>query len=506
MERFLILGSEGGSYDATEKKLTRENANSIVECLNSDPIRAVKLIVDISSSGRAPKNDPAIFALAIASGHDNKVARKEALSAIKSVCRTATHLFQFVESTQQMRGWGRGLRSAVASWYDDKGIDSLMYQVTKYAQRGGWSHRDLFRLSHPKTTDPARGAVYRYIVTGSGDARSVENKRTGVTKSYSDVNVPDYLIAFQELKRATVPAEAVRLIQKHGFTHEMVPSELKGSATVWEALLEKMPMTALIRNLAKLTSVGVISPLGSRVAGIAERLQSAEELKRARVHPIAMLSALHVYAQGYGEKGSLEWSPNPLIVDALNEGFYQAFGSVEPTGKATLLAIDVSASMTWGTIAGVPGVNPRAASAALAMVTARVEPNYHVACFDHSFSELKITPKTRLDDALKIMDGIRFGATDCALPITWARDNNVGAEVFHVYTDSDTNCGSEHPHQALASFRKKTGIPAKLAVVGMQSSGFTIADPNDAGQLDVVGFDLATPQILSEFARQTLAS
>ena len=34
----------------------------------------------------------------------------------------------------------------------------------------------------------------------------------------------------------------------------------------------------------------------------------------------------------------------------------------------------------------------------------------------------------------------------------------------------------------------------------MTSNGFSIADPNDAGMLDVVGFDTATPQVISGFA------
>jgi 60 kDa SS-A/Ro ribonucleoprotein len=45
------------------------------------------------------------------------------------------------------------------------------------------------------------------------------------------------------------------------------------------------------------------------------------------------------------------------------------------------------------------------------------------------------------------------------------------------------------------------GIAAKLIVVGMLSNGFTIADPNDGGMMDVVGFDTATPQVMNDFVR-----
>jgi 60 kDa SS-A/Ro ribonucleoprotein len=35
----------------------------------------------------------------------------------------------------------------------------------------------------------------------------------------------------------------------------------------------------------------------------------------------------------------------------------------------------------------------------------------------------------------------------------------------------------------------------------MVANAFSIADPNDPGQLDIVGFDTATPQLISDFAR-----
>ena len=65
LERFLILGNEGGSYYASERRLTVENATCVEACLAADAARAVRTIVEISDAGRAPKNDPAVFALSV---------------------------------------------------------------------------------------------------------------------------------------------------------------------------------------------------------------------------------------------------------------------------------------------------------------------------------------------------------------------------------------------------------------------------------------------------------
>ena len=96
-----------------------------------------------------------------------------------------------------------------------------------------------------------------------------------------------------------------------------------------------------------------------------------------------------------------------------------------------------------------------------------------------------------------------FGGTDCALPMLWAAENQVPVDVFCIYTDSETWAGDIHPAQALRAYRQKTGIGAKLVVIGMVSNGFSIADPTDGGMLDVVGFDTATPSIIADFATRT---
>ena len=38
-------------------------------------------------------------------------------------------------------------------------------------------------------------------------------------------------------------------------------------------------------------------------------------------------------------------------------------------------------------------------------------------------------------------------------------------------------------------------------VVGLTSNGFTLADPNDRGMLDVVGFDASVPAVITNFVR-----
>jgi 60 kDa SS-A/Ro ribonucleoprotein len=96
-DRFLILGAAGNSYYASQKKLVTDNVDVIKRCIKADGVRAVNRIVAISQAGRAPKNDPALFALALCFCADEESTRKYAFSKLNAVARTGTHLLHFVD-------------------------------------------------------------------------------------------------------------------------------------------------------------------------------------------------------------------------------------------------------------------------------------------------------------------------------------------------------------------------------------------------------------------------
>jgi len=283
---------------------------------------------------------------------------------------------------------------------------------------------------------------------------------------------------------------------------EVVPTELLNYPEVWEALLIDMPMMAMIRNLATMTRIGLIQPMSEAARAIQDRLTNKKALTQARIHPIAVLSALKTYAQGKGERGKHTWQPVQSIVDALDEAFYLSFRNVKPTDKRWLLAVDVSYSMNGGMISGVSGLTPKVAAGAMSMITAKTERLHIITAFSHQMVDVDISHKKRLDDVLKTLEKIRMGGTDCALPMIWALKRKIKVDVFVIYTDSETWFGNIHPVQALQEYRDKMGINAKLIIVGMVSNGFSIADPHDGGMLDVVGFDSATPALMADFVSQ----
>ena len=276
---------------------------------------------------------------------------------------------------------------------------------------------------------------------------------------------------------------------------------------VWRALLNDMPMTAMLRNIRNMTKADVLTPMSDESNYVCSRLSDQEELAKARIHPLSILAALIAYdgknfnRDNYYTEDSRSsgYTPVQQVVDALNDAYYLAFKNVEPTGKRYLLGVDVSGSMTWGNIASIPGMTPNVGAAAMAMAIARVEKNYHVMGFCHKFVDLGISKSDSLKDVIRKTKQQSFGGTDCSLPMLWALDNNVKVDAFITLTDSETWYGSMHPHEALKKYNSKMNRNAKNIVVGMVANNFTIADKNDVNSLDVAGFDTATPQLINDF-------
>lgn len=506
LDRFLVLGSDSATYYQFARALTRENAKVIEEAYASDPNRTVARIVEISDSGRAPKNDSAIFALALGAASKDEVTRQLALGAVGRVCRTSTHLFQFLKVSHALgRGWGRALKRAVAAWYTGKTVDSVAYQAVKYRQREGFTHKRLLDLSHaPSAGDAERQNLYRWI---KGRDHEPERLPKQVKAHLLAMGVEDPVSM-----RGTFPA----LVETFNLPWEALPTAANTIPEVWEAMLPKMGLTALIRNLGNMTRIGAIKPLSGAEATVVARLVDEGDLRRSRIHPFTILQALAVYRSGQGFRGSGTWTPSGPVCEALDRAFYAAFANVVPTGKRHLLALDVSGSMAAPFGGSV--LTCREASAALALVTMSVESATHVVGFTASghgqrrfgglwgggaaeLSPLAISPRQGLAAAIKVVSDQPFGGTDCALPMIYAKEKGLQVDAFVVLTDNETWAWGVHPMTALREYRKATGIPAKLIVVGMTATEFSIADPADGGAMDVVGMDSAVPALIADFIR-----
>jgi 60 kDa SS-A/Ro ribonucleoprotein len=510
----------GGTFYATESEVTEEAYFGLRLCLKEDTKQVLALIEEGSDRGLALKNDYALYALAVATLSDStsEDGRRAAFKLLPKIARTGTHLFQFVGYRKGLGGgWGKLMRSAIQSYYKETPLDRLAFQVTKYQQRDGWSHRDLLRLSHPRAMRPIpevhtpevqalpemqRGALLRWIMDGikgygghdAGKWPAVEPR-----PAVGEVDLPTIVHAFELAKTTQTEVGIVGLIEKYGLSREMIPTQFLDKPAVQEALLEKMPLHALIRNLGNLTKSGLLTATSAATLKVIHKLSDAALIQRSRVHPFACFVALNTYRSGHGLRGRGAWNAVPRVIDALDDAMYAAVSNIPVTGKGIVLGIDGSNSM--GTPVADLNCSVRDAAVAMALFTLKAEPGARVVGFTHRAVAVPLSPKQRVDDAVTTFK--RFVVpenTDCALPMLFAMSagwNDIGA--FVTYTDNETWAGSIHPAQAVEQYRKRHVAGARHVAVAMTATKYSVADEKDPLSMNVVGFSADAAKVIGDF-------
>lgn len=499
LERFLILGVDGGTYHVKEVEHALSNVQFLNDMIERDEASVLSTIVDVSVSGRAYKQSPVLFALASVIVHGRN---KQAVKAVfNRVVRTGSHLYEVVNYLNTMGGWGRAKREIVASWFD-KDADKLAYQVIKYRQRGGWTMRDVMRKSHPQNVNPA---VADFVLG----------------KEHDGLDIPWAIQGFKLMQKAKSAKEVQEILGLHTMlSWETIPTQFLKDVDVWKRLFANGQLRgqSAVRSIVRLARIGAFKDMRF-AAAYAGQLTNSELIEQSRLHPINYLNASFVYQNGQKKlvkdrwgyeryERIKDWDTESVIADALDEGFHKAFKTVTPAGKRTMLAIDVSGSMRSDAM----GLDLSCAqvAGAMAMTIARTEPAHIIRGFtcngygynrrDTQLTDLNISARTNLATAMANVQKSNFGGTDCALPMLWALENKVEVDTFVVITDNETWAGNIHPFQALKDYRKKTGIDARLAVLGVASTEFSIADPSDSGMMDFVGFDADAPRALADFS------
>ena len=442
--RYLVIGSEGGNYYQTPQQVSSTCASCVLRMTRTpDNFKwLIETIRDVSISGRAAKQESTLLALATAIVFaPTPAAKTEALNAVNDCVRILTHMYMLIgyikifskaghpslttgstsvsnsnevatlrshrsakaeqEPVTVGSGIGRGIRRVFGEYFYSRSGIEIANLMTKYQNREGWTIKDVLTLIHidPKRMkdDGGRLAIEHVFKTKEEFEPIIATAppTTEPTKTFLSAIKEIHTIVLRPSASQSELDRIIHLINTVGLCREQLPSQLFKHKKVWEALLfskgangkgKGMPLTALIRNLGKLTTaeIGIIAPFSTipiqsltpTVKHICDRITDAADIKRTRIHPYTILVAMMTYKKGHGDKGGMMWSHNIHIVEALDKAFKLAFQNITPTGKRIKIALDVSGSMSAAFCTGSPVVSCAVGSVAMMMMTLYVE-NQH---------------------------------------------------------------------------------------------------------------------------------
>ena len=492
--RFLRLSTTVGSFYQSKIDLTKQNAEVMVRCVVQDGEKYLNEVLVVAEQGLAVKPSTTVFALAIAAAQGSPKVKKLAMQDLEQVCKTPTQLFEFLTYAKLLKvGWGKTVRKGVAACYA-KDARLLAYHMTKYRQRWNWTHRDVIRLAKPLRYATGLGsdheALYRWAV------------KDVAPESFSPALRP--LEGFLKAQKATTGPIWAGLVTEYDLVWEMLPTQALKLPEVWDALLPKMPFHALIRNIAKLTAVGLVTSGSEAEKYVVTQLNNQKLITKAKIHPVTMLLAAKAYASGrsggYGKRiNALTWVPTKLCMEAMTETYYKAYKAVEPTNLSFYLGVDVSPSMQGTSI--TPNLRACEIAGAMALAISATEPKHHIAGFCHEMVPLSINREMRLDEVARNISGLSWGGTDCAQPMLDAAKKRLSIDCFVIITDNETGRSNKPPAQALREYRVAMKKPkASLIVIGLTATNFTIADPTDPFMFDIAGCDQNMMRAIQEMA------
>jgi len=506
----LVLGTCGGSYYVGEDKLTADVVAVVTDMAKAHGTEVAELANDISSAipPRAPSPRGALFALAAVSAFGDPAGVQAVKRVLSTSARTTDHFSMFFGYRKQFKNKrtahgvapmaSRAYRSAMSSWFLAADVNDVAFRACKAMQRKTpagetFALRDAVRIAHPVGETPARKALLGWL---AGD----------VTDEAAARELPA-VDKFLRAKAVTTPREAIRAVTELRVPWEFLPSNVLADKDVWEALVHTIGITALIRNLAKMTRIGTIRPLTSVNSAVIKRLTDPEQLAKGRIHPMTVYLALKVYAAGTSQPdpkaARTYWTPVTDISDALEESYHLAFGHTEPSGKKLLVAVDSSGSMVMSrqvTFNGANLGNPYQVASAMALTLKRIEgPNAHVIDVDTSVHQSTISRHTRLSEVQN--SGASGGGTNLSLPFEYAQAAGLAVDGFVVFTDNETWHGGSHPFQSLAAYRQRTSPHARVAVASMVPNGYSVMEQNDPGVINMAGVDASLPLAVTGFMR-----
>lgn len=504
VQRFCIIGSCGGTYYVNETKHTEDNVKNIINFIKGNNGQDVFDIAhDVIDRALSSKVDHSLFVIALCVKYGDTKLRKQVYNKLNSICKTASHLFMFVNYVKSMRGIGRGLKNSIANWYLSKEKKDVLYQILKYQNRAGLDHRKMILCSHPKTNDVFFNNLFFSILNIKNVSKDYnKNKILDFIYYYNaENNMNDFTFyPFVKNLSKVENKDIVEAIKKYGLVRENIPTKFLNDKDVWLALLENMPYIALIRNLGRLSSkkLDILNLFGPYYKKICEKITNENKIKHSKIHPIQLFIALETYKSGGGYRGNLNWEVNDEVVVALEKALEISFVNVKEIDKNICFALDVSGSMS-ATIDNT-FINATDMGKLLAYMYSKSNERTKYFAFDTVCKQVNVGRKSYSD--FKNAYGHFGGGTDLGTSVYKVLEmvkNGQNVDALVIVTDNETWVG-KHPIKILEEIRKYNP-EFKLVTLSTTATQFCTfpSNENDRNILDVIGFSPDCISIVNHF-------
>ena len=337
---------------------------------------------------------------------------------------------------------------------------------------------DLVKMVHPKPGNANRAALYGYLLGRPHNAEALPD----VVKQFE---------AFKAGQREVVPDVPFQML-----------TALELGQPEWKAIAKQAPWQMTRMNLNTFARHGVFDDQ-TMVKLIANRLASAELVKRARVFPYQLLMAF---------KAAGGDVPN-LVRDALQDAMEVATQNVPRIDGKVYVCPDVSGSMkspATGFRAGATtSVRCIDVAALVAASILRQNPQAEVVPFESDVVSVQLNARDSVMTNAEKLAAIGGGGTNCSAPLAALNQRQAKGDLVVFISDNeswvDAKAGRGTETMRQWTQFKQFNPQARLVCIDLQPYATTQA-PERGDVLNIGGFSDQVFEVIAAFAEGRLGA
>lgn len=287
------------------------------------------------------------------------------------------------------------------------------YALSKYKESSkSLSIRDVLRLVHPKPTNKEQEALFGRVIK-------------------DELQIP--------------------------FTWETELSAKGNTKEVWENLIEsnQVGYMALLRNLKN-----ILNAEPNNIQKVFDKLENKEQVLKSRQLPFRFYSAYQRLSQ--------EDKASSKVLDVLETAIEHSVENIEKIQGKTLIAIDVSGSMS-SPVSQKSTIKCSDIACLFASLANKICDESIIVSFDTSLEKVAISTKGGIIQNAKSIN-VRGGCTDITLPLQFLLKKNITVDRMILFSDNEANQRTEITQKLADEYRKK--INSDFWVHGIDLQGY----------------------------------
>lgn len=233
IKKWILTGSFNNCFYSDKNKIDKSKLCLLEKIISIIPEKIEEIVIENKD---LIVNKTTVFITLAYLSNGNFSAKKRFKILFDKVIITPLDLYEFINITKKIRGFGQCVQTAIQEWFKHHDVHSLERMVVEYPNGSNWSMRDVLRIFRPKPRDKKENALFKWISTGFLD---IEYEK----------DFP--LISAYNTFKTNQTKNLSHLIKEYKFNNRMIPANYERRSIDWELLYSNMTKREALLELPR---------------------------------------------------------------------------------------------------------------------------------------------------------------------------------------------------------------------------------------------------------------